>query len=70
VLIDVEISGDGNVIKKEVEKVLKYEDLTKEIQRMMNVKNEIDISNSRSGWNHLKIIQKITEQRNRKAQKK
>jgi hypothetical protein len=37
-LIDVEISGDGNVIKKEAEKVLKYEDLTKEIQHMMNVK--------------------------------
>jgi len=38
VLIDVEISGDGNVIKNEAEKVLKYEDLTNEIQHMMNVK--------------------------------
>ena len=69
-LIDVDISRDGNVIKKEAEKVLKYEDLTKEIQRMMNVKNKNDTSNSRSGWNHLKIIQKITEQHNRKAQNK
>jgi len=27
-LIDVAISGDRNVIKKETEKILKYEDLT------------------------------------------
>jgi hypothetical protein len=33
-LIDVAISGDRNVIKKEVEKILKYKDLTTEIQRM------------------------------------
>jgi hypothetical protein len=38
VLIDVEISGEGNVIKKETDKVLKYEDLTKELQHMMNIK--------------------------------
>ena len=40
-LIDVAISGDRNVIKKEVEKILKYKDLkdlTIEIQRMWNVK--------------------------------
>jgi hypothetical protein len=37
-LIDVAISGDRNVIKKEVEKILKYKDLTLEIQRMWNVK--------------------------------
>jgi hypothetical protein len=28
-LIDVAISGDINVIKKEAEKIVKYEDLTK-----------------------------------------
>jgi len=33
-LIDVAISGDRNVIKKEAEKILKYKDLTIEIQRM------------------------------------
>jgi hypothetical protein len=27
-LIDVAISGDRNVVKKEAEKILKYEDLT------------------------------------------
>jgi hypothetical protein len=42
-LIDVAISGDRNVIKKEAEKilVLKYEDLTIEIQRMWNVKARV-----------------------------
>jgi len=37
-LIDVAISGDRNVIKKEAEKILKHNDLTREIQRMWNVK--------------------------------
>jgi len=40
-LIDVAISGDGNVIKKEAEKILKYKDLTIEIQRMWNVKTKM-----------------------------
>jgi hypothetical protein len=39
-LIDVAISGDRNVIKKEPEKILKYKDLTIEIQRMWNVKTK------------------------------
>jgi hypothetical protein len=38
-LIDVAISGDRNVIKKEAEKILKYKDLTVEIQSTCNVKN-------------------------------
>jgi len=40
-LIDDAISGDRNVIKKEAEKILKYEDLTTEIQRMWNVKTKV-----------------------------
>ena len=40
-LIDVAISGDRNVIKKEAEKILKYKDLTIEIQRMWNVKTKL-----------------------------
>jgi len=40
-LIDVVISGDRNVIKKEAEKILKYKDLTIEIQRMWNVKSKV-----------------------------
>ena len=40
-LIDVEISGDRNVIKKEAVKILKYKDLTIKIQRMWNVKTKV-----------------------------
>ena len=40
-LIDVAISGDRNVIKNEAENILKYKDLTIEIQRMWNVKTKV-----------------------------
>jgi hypothetical protein len=40
-LINFAISGDRNVIKKEAENVLKYKDLTIEIQRMWNVKTKL-----------------------------
>jgi len=40
-LIDVVISEDRNVTKKEAEKILKYKDLTIEIQRMWNVKTKV-----------------------------
>ena len=40
-LIDVAISGDRNVIKKEAEKILKYKDLTIEIQCMWKVKTRV-----------------------------
>jgi hypothetical protein len=39
--IDVTIPGDRNVIKKVVEKILKYKDLTIEIQPMWNVKARV-----------------------------
>jgi hypothetical protein len=41
ILIDVEIPGDRDVIKKEAEKILKYKDFTTEIQRMWNVKTRV-----------------------------
>ena len=41
ILIDVAISGDSNVIKKEAQKILKYKDLTIEIHRMWNVKTTV-----------------------------
>jgi len=41
VLIDVAIPRDRNVIKKEAEKMLKYKDLTTEIQHMWNVKTRV-----------------------------
>ena len=40
-LIDAAISGDRNVIKKEAHKILKYKDLTIEIQCMWNVKTKL-----------------------------
>jgi len=40
-LIDVAISGDRNVIRKEAEKILKYKYLTIEIQHMWNVKTKV-----------------------------
>jgi hypothetical protein len=40
-LIDVAIPGDRSVIKKEAQKILKYKDLTIEIQRMWNVKARV-----------------------------
>ena len=65
-LIDVVISGDRNVIKKEAEKILKYEDLTIRIQRMWKVKTRVIPSNNRIDWDHFKIIQKIHKQHTRK----
>ena len=41
ILIDVAISADSNVIKKEAEQILKYKYLTIEIQRMRNVKTTV-----------------------------
>ena len=40
-LLDVAISGERNIIKQEAEKILKYKDLTIEIQRMWNVKTKV-----------------------------
>ena len=40
-LINVAIPGDRNVINKDAEKILKYEDPTTEIQRVWNVKAEV-----------------------------
>jgi len=49
-LIDTAISGDRIVIKKEAEKILKYKDLTIEIQRMW------DTCNNRGEWDYFKDI--------------
>jgi hypothetical protein len=54
-LIDAVILGDRKVIKKEAEKILKYKDLTIEIQRMWNVKKG-DSSNNRRDLDHFKVI--------------
>ena len=40
-LIDVAISGDRNVTKKEAENILKYKNLKIEIQRTWNIKTKV-----------------------------
>jgi hypothetical protein len=57
--IDVAIPGDRNVIQKEAEKILKYNDLTIEMSCMWNVTTST--SNNWSDWNHFRIIKKIRE---------
>jgi len=66
-LIDVAISGDRNVIKKEAKKILKHKDLTIEIQRMWNAKTKVIPVIIRGDWNYFKVIQKIRDQHSRKT---
>jgi hypothetical protein len=40
-LTDIAISGDRNMIKKEAKQILKYKDLTIEIQRMWHVRTNM-----------------------------
>jgi len=54
------------VIKNEAEKILKYKELTIEMQRMWNVKNKGDTSNNKSDWDYFRVTQKIREQHTRK----
>jgi hypothetical protein len=61
-LIDVAIPGDRNMIKKEAEMILKYNDLIIEIQHIWNVKAKV-----MGNWNHFRITQTIPEQHTRKA---
>jgi hypothetical protein len=63
-LIDVAISGDRNVIKKEAEKILKYEYFITEVE----CESKRDTSNNRGDWNNIKITQTVPEQHTRKAQ--
>jgi hypothetical protein len=66
-LIDVVIPRDRNVTQKEAERILKYKDLTIEIQRIWNVKARvIPVIYNLSDWNHFKIIKKIREQHTKK----
>jgi len=68
-LIDVAISGVTIMIKKEDEKILKYKDLTINIQHVcVESKNKSDTCKNKGNWNYLKIIQKKSEQHTRKAQ--
>jgi len=45
-------------MEKRAEKIVKYNELTTEIQHMWDCKMKSDTGNNRSNWNHLKIIKK------------
>ena len=66
-LMDVVISGDRNVIKKEAEKILKYKDLTIEIQHMWSVKAQVIPVIIGATATHFKITQTVPEQHITKA---
>jgi hypothetical protein len=55
------------VIQDAAAKILKYKDLTGDIQCMWNIKNKTDTSNNKGNGNHFIIIQKLTEQHTGKA---
>jgi hypothetical protein len=55
-LIDVAISGDRNVIKKEAEKNLKYKRLYNRNTTYVECKNKGDSSNNRRDWDHFNVI--------------
>ena len=66
-LIDVAVSGDRNMIKKEAGKILKYKDFIIEIQHMWNVKAKVIPVIIGENWDHFKIIHTIPQQHARKA---
>jgi hypothetical protein len=66
---NVAVSQDRNVIKKETEKIIKYEDITIEIQHMWNAQTKV-IPVITGATDHHKIIQKIPRQHIGKAQNK
>jgi hypothetical protein len=55
-LIDIPISGDGNVIKKEPRKLQNIKTLQQKYSA--SGKKKSDTSNERGNWNHLKITHK------------
>jgi len=55
-LIDVVISGERNVIKKEAEKIRKYKDLANRNTTHVECKHKGDSSNSRRDWDHFKVM--------------
>jgi hypothetical protein len=67
VLIDAGISADGNVIKKETEKILKYKDLTILIHRVWNVKTKVIAVITGATGTISKSFQRIPEQHTGKA---
>ena len=63
----VAILGDRHVIRKEAEKILKYDDLTLEIEGMWTVKTKVITRNNRGSRNDLKIFQTTPERNTKNA---
>jgi hypothetical protein len=66
-LLDVAVSEDRNVIKKETEKILKYKELIIEIHCMWNVKEKVIPVITGGNWDHCRLIQTVPEQHMEKA---
>jgi hypothetical protein len=66
VLIDVAVPGDRNVIQKEAENILKYKDLTVELERMWNVKSGVIPVIIGATGTISKSLKKISEHHTRK----
>ena len=60
-LINVAISWNRKVIRKETKKIRKYRPYNRNTARV-ECKNKSDTSNNRGRGNHFRIIQKIPEQ--------
>jgi hypothetical protein len=60
-LIDVVISGDRNVVKKEAEQIPKCKRSYNRNGARVECENKCDNSNNRDNWNRLKIIYKMPE---------
>ena len=60
-----------NLVRKGAENILKYKDLTIEIQLHVDYRNKYDTSNHRGNWKHLRIIQKTYQEsmKSRKSRK-
>ena len=59
VSIDVAVTGDRNVVKREAERILKCKDLTVEIRRVCNVKAKVIPVIMGGDWNRFKITSDI-----------
>jgi len=66
-LTDAAISGGKNVVTKAAENIPKYKDLNNRNSAHVECKTKSDTGNKRDVWNHLKIIQIISEQHTGKA---
>jgi hypothetical protein len=60
-LIDVAISGDRNVIKKEVEEILKLQRPHKRNSALVECESKSDTGNNMGDWNRFKITQTVPE---------